>query len=123
MIAMFERAMDHDGFSVVHVLSECVEFFPGAFDAGNPRKGGAFNLIEEKKGDGSPEDAARHDVSDELAAYALAAIPFPGVFGVFYQAQRPTKNALEQKWVDAARAKTGNADDLALLRKTFERMK
>jgi hypothetical protein len=35
----------------------------------------------------------RHDVTDELAAYKLAQIPFPGVFGVFYQNDRPTKNA------------------------------
>src|SRR4051812_7320495 len=123
MISMFERAMDHEGFSVVHVLSECVEFFPGAFDAGNPRKGGAFTLIEEKKNDGTPEDAARHDVTDELAAYSLAGIPFPGAFGVFYQIQRPTKNAMEQRWIDSSREKTGHADDITLLRKTFDRMK
>ena len=49
MMQMIERAMDHDGFSVVEVLSECVEFFPGAFDAGNPRKGGTFTVIDGKK--------------------------------------------------------------------------
>jgi 2-oxoglutarate ferredoxin oxidoreductase subunit beta len=32
MIQMIERAMDHQGFSVIECLSECVEFFPGAFD-------------------------------------------------------------------------------------------
>jgi 2-oxoglutarate ferredoxin oxidoreductase subunit beta len=42
MIQMMERALDHDGFSVIECLSECVEFYPGAFDAGNPRKGGEF---------------------------------------------------------------------------------
>jgi len=35
---MIERAMDHQGFSVIECLSECVEFFPGAFDPANPRK-------------------------------------------------------------------------------------
>jgi 2-oxoglutarate ferredoxin oxidoreductase subunit beta len=123
MVATIERAMDHDGFSVIHVLSECVEFFPGAFDAGNPRKGGQFTLIEEKKNDGTPEDENRHDVTDELAAYKLASIDFPGVFGVFYDIKRPTKNASEQKWIDAVRAKTDGASDLTLLKKTFDRMK
>ena len=51
MMQMLERAMDHDGFSVVEVLSECVEFSRGAFDAGNPRKGGTFALIDERKRD------------------------------------------------------------------------
>ena len=56
MIQMIERAMDHQGFSVIECLSECVEFFPGAFDPANPRKGGTFELIEEKKWDNTPED-------------------------------------------------------------------
>jgi 2-oxoglutarate ferredoxin oxidoreductase subunit beta len=123
MIQMYERAMDHDGFSVIECLSECVEFFPGAFDAGNPRKGGEFKVIEEKKGDNSPEDDARHDVTDQLAAYRLANLPFPGVFGVFYDVKRPTKNALERKWIAEARAKAGNASDQELLQRTFDRLK
>ena len=123
MIQTYERAMDHDGFSVIECLSECVEFFPGAFDAGNPRKGGEFKVIEEKKGDNTPEDNVRHDVTDELAAYRLANLPFPGVFGVFYDVKRPTKNALEQKWIADTRAKAGNASDRELLRRTFDRMK
>ena len=123
MIQMIERAMDHDGFSVIECLSECIEFYPGAFDAGNPRKGGEFKLIEEKKWDDSQEDEARHDLTDEIAAYRLADAPFPGYFGVFYEIDRPTKNALEQKWIEASRAKTGNATDLEILQKTFDRMK
>ena len=123
MIQMIERAMDHDGFSVIECLSECIEFYPGAFDAGNPRKGGEFKLIEEKKWDDSPEDETRHDVNDEIAAYRLADAPFPGYFGVFYEIDRPTKNALEQKWIEASRAKAGNATDLEILQKTFDRMK
>ncbi|MGA8481330.1 MAG: thiamine pyrophosphate-dependent enzyme [Chthoniobacterales bacterium] len=123
MIQMIERAMDHDGFSVIECLSECIEFYPGAFDAGNPRKGGEFKLIEEKKWDDSPEDETRHDVTDEIAAYRLADAPFPGYFGVFYEIDRPTKNALEQKWIEASRAKAGNATDLEILQKTFDRMK
>jgi len=123
MSAMMERAMDHQGFSVVQILSECVEFFPGAFDAGNPRKGGAFQLIEEKKGDGTPADDLRHDLSDEVAAYQLANLPFPGRFGVFYESGRPTKNALEQKWIGSTRAKLGEPGALEVLQKTFDRMK
>jgi 2-oxoglutarate ferredoxin oxidoreductase subunit beta len=123
MIQMIERAMDHDGFSVIECLSECIEFFPGAFDAGNPRKGGEFKVIEEKKWDDTPEDEPRHDVTDEIAAYRLANVPFPGLFGVFYEIDRPTKNALEQKWVESARAKLNHASDLEVLQKTFDRMK
>ncbi len=44
-------------------------------------------------------------------------------FGVFYQNDRPTKNALEKKWVDSTREKLGQPSDLALLQKTFDRMK
>jgi 2-oxoglutarate ferredoxin oxidoreductase subunit beta len=123
MIQTMERAMNHDGFSVVECLSECVEFYPGAFDAGNPRKGGEFKLIEEKKWDNTPEDEQRHDVTDEIAAYKLAGLPFPGLFGVFYESDRPTKNALEKKWSESVRAKLGQPSDLDLLRKTFDKMK
>ncbi|MBV8101039.1 MAG: pyruvate ferredoxin oxidoreductase [Verrucomicrobia bacterium] len=123
MIQMMERAMDHDGFSVIECLSECIEFFPGAFDAGNPRKGGEFKVIDEKKWDDSPEDEARHDVTDEIAAYRLADVAFPGLFGVFYEIDRPTKNALEQKWVESSRAKLNHAGDLEILQKTFDRLK
>ena len=123
MIQMIERAMDHEGFSVIECLSECVEFYPGVFDAGNPRKGGAFTVIDEKKWDHTPEDEARHDVTDELAAYKLANLPFPGLFGVFYESDRPTKNTLEKKWIESSRAKVGDASDLDLLQKTFDRMK
>jgi len=123
MNQMIERAMDHKGFSVVEVLSECVEFFPGAFDSSVPRKGGVFQTIVEKTGDGTPEDEARHDVTDEVAAFKLADLPFPGVFGVFFEANRPTKNDREAEWIASVRQKTGNAGDLDLLQSTFDRMK
>ena len=45
VMEMMEKAMQHDGFSVIECLSECTEFYPGAFDAANPRKGGVFNLV------------------------------------------------------------------------------
>jgi len=123
MMEVFERAILHPGFSVVEVLSECVIFYPGAFDDGNPRKGGTFDLIEEKKWDNSAEDAERHDVSDENAAYRLASLQYPGKFGVFYETDRPTKNQLEQIWIDSTREKTGNASTVDLLSSRFASMK
>jgi len=124
MVEMMHRAALHDGFSVVEILSECVEFFEGAFDGANPRKGGAWSPIELKKNDGSPEDAARHDPTDAVAAFKLASEAWPGKFGVFYEDKtRPTKNALEQKLIATTREKTKNATDLELLSKTFAKMR
>ena len=123
MNSMIERAMDHEGFAVVEILSECVEFFNGAFDGSIPRKGGEYKIIEEKKHDGTPEDELRHDVTDEVRAYQLADLPNPGVFGVFFQVKRPSKNQLEQKTMDAVRAKVGTATPIDLLQQTFNRMK
>lgn len=123
MTEMMLRAAKHPGFSVVEILSECVEFYDGAFDAANPRKGGAFKLIEEKKHDGTPEDEARHDVTDEVAAFKLAQQPWPGSFGVFYEGKRPTKNQLEAGLIAKAREKTKNASDLSLLQASFARLR
>ena len=107
-----EAAMDHEGFSVIECLSECIEFYEGAFNASNPRKGGVFNTV--------PAD---HDVTDEDAAYKLAGAPFPGYFGVFYKANRPTKNALEAKINQEAKAKVPNLKDWQILQKNFDRLK
>ena len=124
MTEMMLRAAKHPGFSVVEILSECVEFFEGAFDAAVPRKGGAFTLIDEKKNDGSPEDAARHDPADEVAAFKLAGQAWPGAFGVFYENKsRKTKNALEAEVSVKAREKTKGAADLALLQSTFSKLR
>ncbi len=112
LLSMMERAMDHDGFSVVECLSECIEFYPGAFDAANPRKAGVFREV--------PED---HDVTDELAAYELAGAPFPGWFGVFYQNERPTKNANEQRIVDVKREKVKELADWQIMQRTFDMLK
>jgi hypothetical protein len=35
------------------------------------------------------------------------------LFGVLYESDRPTKNALEKKWIDKTREKLGNPSDLA----------
>ncbi len=123
MMEMYQRAIAHEGFSVIECLSECTEFYPGAFDAGIPRKGGEFTVIEEKKQDDTTDDERRHDPSDEMAAYALADLPWPGVFGVFYETNRPTKNDLEAELVKKSRLETGRASDIELLRKTFDRLK
>lgn len=112
VLEMMEAAMDHDGFSFIECLSECVEFYEGAFDASNPRKGGAFNLV--------PED---HDVTDEVAAYKLADEGFPGHFGIFYQVQRPTKNALESDIQAKLREKVSGLEDYQILQKNFNRLK
>jgi 2-oxoglutarate ferredoxin oxidoreductase subunit beta len=111
VLQMMEAAMDHDGFGFVECLSECVEFYEGAFDAANPRKGGAFNLV--------PSD---HNLTDEIAAYKLADAPFPGYFGIFYQVNRPTKNANEARINAAAREKVTGLKDWQILQKNFDRM-
>lgn len=112
VLKMMEAAMEHDGFSVIECLSECIEFFEGAFDAANPRKGGKFNEV--------PAD---HDVTSEEAAYKLAGEAWPGSFGIFYKASRPTKNALEAQINASARTKVQGLQDWQILQKTFDRMK
>jgi 2-oxoglutarate ferredoxin oxidoreductase subunit beta len=123
MMAMYERAILHPGFSAVQTLSECVIFNPGSFDDSIPRKGGVFETIDEKKWDDTPEDAERHDVTDDAAAYQLAEDQYPGKFGVFYEEDRPSKNVLEQKWIDSSQEKIGDAKPKDLLRQRFAMMK
>jgi 2-oxoglutarate ferredoxin oxidoreductase subunit beta len=112
VLQMMEAAMDHDGFSFIECLSECVEFYEGAFDASNPRKGGVFNEV--------PKD---HDVTDELAAYKLAADPFPGYFGIFYKNAKPTKNAKEANIIKISQEKVKGQQDWEILQKTFDKLK
>jgi len=112
LLQMMEAAMNHDGFSFIECLSECVEFYEGAFDAANPRKGGIFNLVP-----------AGHDVTDEVAAYKLAGEPFPGYFGVFYKVAKPTKNAKEAALSQEARTKFSGLKDWQILQETFNAMK
>src|SRR3954464_4784551 len=112
VLQMMEAAMDHDGFSVIECLSECVEFYEGAFDASNPRKGGVFKEVPKE-----------HDVTDELAAYKLAGEAFPGYFGIFYKANRPTKNAKEAAIVKSSAEKVQVQQDWQILQKSFDRLK
>ena len=123
MMAMFERAILHPGFSVVEVLSECVVFYPGSFDDGNPRKGGEFVTIDEKQWDDTPEDNDRHDTTDQDAAFHIASGQYPGKFGVYYEVDRPSKNQLEQKWIDETQKQIGNATTKDLLAQRFSAMK
>jgi 2-oxoglutarate ferredoxin oxidoreductase subunit beta len=112
VLQMMEAAMDHDGFSFIECLSECVEFYEGAFDGSNPRKGGKFELVP-----------ATHNVTDEVAAYKLADEAFPGKFGIFYQVQKPTKNQREAQIQQAAQEKVKGQAPWQILQKSFERMR
>ena len=112
VLQMMEAAMDHDGFSFIQCLSECVEFHPGAFDAATPRKGGRFEA--------PPEG---YDVTDEYAAYRLADAEWPGHFGVLYKADRPTKNANEAKIIEGIQSKVAGQEPWQILQKNFDRMK
>ncbi len=112
LLEMMEAAMDHDGFSFIECLSECVEFFEGAFDASNPRKGGVFNLV--------PAD---HDVTDEAAAYKLAGEAFPGSFGIFYKVSRPTKNKLEEGINAKFQERVKGLQPWQILQQNFDKMK
>ena len=67
-----------------------------------------------------PDD---HDPTDEAAAYALASEDFPGRFGIFYQVQRPTKNALEAGVIEAAQGKFEGKPSSDVLQATFNRIK
>jgi len=112
VLAMMEQAMDHDGFSFIQCLSECVEFYEGAFDASNPRKGGVFNEVPKN-----------HDVTDEFAAYKLANEPWPGNFGVFYKQNKPTKNAKEAEINKSFQSKVVGQQPWQILQKNFDKMK
>lgn len=112
VLQMMEAAMDHDGFSFIECLSECVEFYEGAFDSSNPRKGGVFNLIP-----------PTHDVTDEGAAYKLAGESFPGSFGIFYKVNKPTKNTKEAEINASLQGKVAGLKDWQILQKNFDRMK
>ena len=112
MNEMFEKAILHNGFSVVETLSECTMFYPGSFDDSIPRKGGEFNLVGEE-----------HQKNDLAAAMELTNDLTPGKFGVYYQDQRDTKNELESAWVKDAQAAHAGLSDQDILRKSFERLR
>ncbi len=112
MNEIFERAVNHKGFSVVEVLSECTMFYPNAFDSAIPRKGGEFDLVDEEE----------HDLTSINEAFKLAQLEFPGKFGVFYQDERPSKNELEQNWINDVQSRTGDLSPQDLMRQSFAAM-
>ena len=112
MNEIFERAVNHKGFSVVEVLSECTMFYPNAFDSAIPRKGGEFDLVDEEQ----------HDLTSINEAFKLAQLEFPGKFGVFYQDERPSKNELEQNWINDVQSRTGDLSPQDLMRQSFASM-
>lgn len=111
LLEMMEAAFDHDGFSVVECLSECVMFNAGSFDGAVPRKGGAFPLVPEG-----------HDVTDEEAAYALARAEFPGHFGVYFQVKRPTLNETEASIASVTAPDSNPESILRQLEASLERL-
>ncbi len=113
MNEMFERAILHPGFAVVETLSECTMFYPGSFDAGNPRRGGVFDLVDE----------GARDMESTATAMALAEEDFPGKFGVYYETRRPTKNEREWQWIEDSKANSPDLSDKDLLRKRFAGMR
>ena len=112
LLSMMEAAMDHKGFAFIECLSECTEFYDGAFDSSNPRKGGEFKEV--------PED---HDPTDENAAYALAEELVPGHFGIYYQIDRPSKQDIEAKINAKFLEKTKGMEDWEILQQNFDKMK
>lgn len=73
---IIRQAMDHKGFSFVHVLSPCVQY--------NDKI--TFDSIKERIAS-VPED---HDVTDRLACMKLAFEPDHYYTGVIYKKERPT---------------------------------
>ncbi|MEI7732167.1 MAG: thiamine pyrophosphate-dependent enzyme [Verrucomicrobiota bacterium] len=112
ILQMMDAAMDHNGFSFIHCMSECVEFYEGSLDVANPRKGGNFNAIP-----------AEHDVTDEVAAYKLANAKFPGYFGIFHKVNRPSKNESEAKINATCSQPYQGMQPWQILQKTFDRMR
>ena len=58
-----------------------------------------------------------------MAAYKLADQPFPGMFGIFYKNNKPTKNAKEAQINQAAAEKVKGLKDWEILKKNFDRLK
>ena len=80
-------------------------------------------MIEEKKWDDTPEDEARHDVTDQQAAFNLAGSSTRATSACSTRTDRPTKNVLEQSWIDASREKTKAAGSKELLSQRFALMR
>jgi 2-oxoglutarate ferredoxin oxidoreductase subunit beta len=122
MIAMIERAMDHDGFSVIECLSECVEFYPASSTRATRAKAASSRSSTRRNGiTPRGRTAPRHHRRNRRLQTGEPAVP--GLFGVFFESDRPTKNVLEQKWIDTSRAKVGTRATSNFCRRRFDRMK
>ena len=64
-----------------------------------------------------------HDTTDEVNAYQLAGADFPGYFGIFYNVNKPTKNAKEADINKAAMEKVKGLNDWQILQKNFDRLR
>ncbi|HEY2343626.1 MAG TPA: hypothetical protein VGH90_11370 [Chthoniobacteraceae bacterium] len=62
-------------------------------------------------------------MTDEYAAYKYADAEGPGMFGIFYKSDRPTKNANEAKLIAENRGKVEGLADWQILKKNFDKMK
>ena len=123
MTEMIDRAARHQGFSVVEILSECIMFNKGSFDAANPRKGGEFKTIQLRNEEDDENDSALHDPTSEMAALTLAEKEWPGVFGIFYEVNKPTKNYLEYMNNSSIREKQNGDSDLEHLQNSFRKLR
>ncbi len=81
LVDIIDRAIEHDGFSFVQVISPCASFY-NSFRAKAPH----VKAIDEG-----------HDTSDRAAATVLAGDPAAVWLGVFYQDTKPT---LRQRFRD-----------------------
>ncbi len=112
VLEMMEAAMDHDGFSFIECLSECVEFYEGAFDAANPRKGGVFNEV--------PKD---HDVTDEAGGLQAGRRGFPRLLRHFLQEQQADQERQGSRNPARLMEKVKGLKDWQILQKNFDQMK
>jgi hypothetical protein len=64
-----------------------------------------------------------HDLSDDVAAFHLAGVDFPGYFGIFYKSNKPTKNAKEAEINRVAMEKVKGLKPWQILQKNFDRLK
>ena len=111
LLQMLERMSAHEGFSVLEVLSECVQFHKGAFNGASGSKGGEFSEVGDD-----------HNVESEAAAFVLAERDFPGAFGVFYDVRRETLNEMENANINEVPASDKTLTTVGKLKESFNRL-
>jgi len=120
MIQLIERAFDHQGLQLSsNGLSRIVEFFRTS-STGQSKEGRQFRSHPGKEmGQHTRGRTPPRRSPDELVRITRIA-PVPGVFGVFYETDRPTKKRLEKKWL-RTRAKGMATPANRRLQKTFDK--